>query len=225
MQKQGDYLHVSASCHIMFDQPEASNKAIRASLEQIAGTAAAAINCPIKSRCSTRLSFAHVLSYYICVHSPAERRCVWFCFEQADSETSRVSAQTTLQLARTQSSLVRARWQMPSLFDFPEELRGACKVPPPPQELAAVQQQENNLHSDEDHAGTMHGAQRGRDSPTIRAPRRPATAKAPTGGKAGSRSGKRSQRRALGMPLAPVVVATAVGLPLVVLHFLRRCGA
>ena len=118
---------------------------------------------------------------------------------------------------------------MTSLFDFSKELRGACKVPPSPQEPAAVQQQENGLHSDEEHAGTTCDVEHDPDSLATRMPRRPPTAKAPAGGKLSGRSGKRiragSQRRVLGMPLAPVAVACAVGVPLVILHILRRCGA
>jgi hypothetical protein len=111
--------------------------------------------------------------------------------------------------------------------DVFEGLRMALGAPPLP-EPAAVQQQENALHSDDEHANTTCGVEHSPDSPATPMPRRPATAK-PAGGMFSSSSRKRSraggQRRVLGMPLAPVAVAGALGLPLLLLHVIRRCAA
>lgn len=80
-----------------------------------------------------------------------------------------------------------------------------------------MQQHKDTMHSDNKHADS--------NWPWKLASKRPATSKA-AGGKIGSSSRMRSkadgQRHVLGLPLASLAVACAVGLPLLILHVIRR---
>ena len=92
-------------------------------------------------------------------------------------------------------------------------------LPPPRQEPAAVQQHKNARHSDGKHAGANWTL------PWKLMSKHPAASKA-AGGKFGGSSKLRStagkQRRVLGVPLASLAVASAVAVPLLILHVIKR---
>ena len=94
------------------------------------------------------------------------------------------------------------------------------RLPPSRQELAAAQQQKNTRPTKDKHAGANWKL------PWKLLAKRPATFKAAGGKFGGSSSRSRSkageQRRVLGVPLASLAVATAVGLPLLIQHVIRR---